>query len=371
MASNTLRNNREMYDDLLSSVEATLAAGGQHRRIIECGPIEVNCFSICFWAKLMGPAGMNEVYVKIPKVIFYDKEKETLGALSGDDIKLAVDEHESLVYLSRHWDGDDIGVTFVKPLGFIREFNAIITERVIAEHFFRRYRNSDLSRRLLGRAKTDSVPEAMSRLGEALARFHKKSSGRVLGDSERILEKMQGYVLDLRRYGVDSAYLDDVAERLNGCEDLSFTSRRALNLKGLDIRQIFIDEQSGLHLLDPGKLKDGYREVDLARFVVTCRILYWGSAAILFRISPNARYEASFLKAYARVNGISEAALGILIVKEFLKHWRMAHASLSRRRWPRAQKVFLKKLYLDPFYQQQLSVELSKWEAAGGLRTGH
>ena len=111
MASNTLRNNREMYDDLLSSVEATLAAGGQHRRIIECGPIEVNCFSICFWAKLMGPAGMNEVYVKIPKVIFYDKEKETLGALSGDDIKLAVDEHESLVYLSRHWDGDDIGVT--------------------------------------------------------------------------------------------------------------------------------------------------------------------------------------------------------------------------------------------------------------------
>ena len=371
MASTTLRDDREIYDGLLSSVEATLAAYGQRHRITECGPIEVNCFSICFWATLRGPTGVKKVYVKVPKVIFYDKERETLGPLSREDIRLAEDEYESLVYLSRHWDGADASVTFVKPLAFIREFNAIITERVIAKHFFRQYRNSDLSRRLRAPGRTDPVPEAMSRLGETLARFHKKSGGRVLGDAERIMEKMQGYVLELRGYGVDSAFLDDIEGRLNRWKDFSFTSQRAMNLKGLDVRQVFINEHNGLYLLDPGKLNDGYREVDLARFVVTCRILYWGSAAILFRISPHTRYEASFLEAYARVNGISEEALGILIVKEFLKHWRMAHVSLSRRRWPRTQEFLLKKLYLDPFYKRQLSVELSKWEAAGGLRTGN
>ena len=371
MASNTHHNNRKMYDDLLSSVEATLAADGHPHRIVECGPIEVNCFSICFWATLRGPAGMKQVYVKIPKVIFYDEEKKTLGDLTRDDIRLAEDEYESLVYLSRHWDGADTSVTFVRPLGFINEFNAIITERVMAKHLFHQYRTSDLSGRLLGRAHREPVLEAMSKLGEALARFHKKSSGCVLSDADRILEKMHGYVLELRGYGVDSAYLDDIAQRLNRWKDLSFTSRRAMNLKGLDVRQVFIDEQSGLHLLDPGRLKDGYREVDLARFVVTCRILYWGSAAILLRIKPSARYEERFLKAYTQVNGMSEAALGILVVKEFLKHWRMAHESLSRRPWPRSRKAFLKRLYVDPFYKRQLSVELSKSEAAGGLRTGH
>lgn len=369
MASNTLRNDQVMHDGLLSSVEDTLAAGGRHHRIIECGPIEVNCFSICFPATLTGPAGMEQVYVKIPKVIFYDKEKETLGPLSDEDVRLAEDEYESLLYLSKHWDGADISVTFVKPLGYIREFNAIITERIRAKHFFRQYRDSDLSGRLLGRARTDPVSGAMSRLGEALARFHKESSGRVLGHADHILEKMHGYLLELRGYGVDSAYLDDMAGRLNGWKGLTFTSRRAVNLKGLDVRQVFVDEDSRLYLLDPGKLKDGYREVDLARFVVTCRILYWGSAAILFRITPSTCYEESFLKTYTQINGISEAALRILIVKEFLKHWRMAHASLARRRWSRTQKAFLKRVYLDPFYKQQLSVEVSKWEAADGLRT--
>jgi len=371
MASDRLLKNPEMYDGLLASVEATLAAEGQPYRVIECGPFEVNCFSICFWAALMGPTGRKEVYVKIPKVIFYEKEKEALGTLSDEDVRLAEDEYESLVYLSSHWDGADISVTFVKPLGFVREFNAIITERVMADHLFRQYRRSDLWGRLLGRVHTDPLPDAMSRLGETLGRFHKKSGGPVVCDVDSILGKIHGYMLELRGYGVDSACLDKIARRLNRSKRLKLTSRRAVNLKGIDVRQVFVDQHSGLYLLDPGRMKDGFREVDLARFVVTCRILYWGTAAILFQLTPSSRYEESFLRAYAQVNDISETALGILILKELFKHWRMAHVSLEKKRWPRGNKVLLKKLYVDRFYKRQLSLELSKWEAAGGVRTGH
>jgi hypothetical protein len=369
MGTEILQSDLEIYKDLLSSVERTITGDGQRQRIIECGPLEVNAFSICFWASLIGPAGRNEVYIKIPQVIFHEKEKANLRSFSGEDVKLAEDEYESLSYLSRHWDGTDIDVRFITPLGFIRKFNAIITKRIMARDFFLRYRKSDLSRRLLGRGRPDPVLEAMSRLGEALARFHKKSHGVALCDGSRILEKVHNYLFKLRGYGVNTAYLDDIARRLGALGELKLTSRRAVNLKGIDIRQVFIDQNSGLYILDPGKMKDGFREIDLARFVVTCRILYWGTSAILFRLTPSTDYEESFLTAYRQSNDISEMALQVLLVKELFKHWIMAHASLEKRRWTRGYKVFLKKVYTDPFYKQQISVELSKWEASVGLRT--
>ena len=113
--------------------------------------------------------------------------------------------------------------------------------------------------------------------------------------------------------------------------------------------------------------KDGYREVDLARFVVTCKILYWGSSAILFHLTPSAEYEKSFLTAYRQSNGISEMALGVLIVKEVLKHWIMAHTSLEKRQWPWAYKMLLNKVYVNSFYKRLLSVEMSKSEAFSEL----
>jgi hypothetical protein len=367
MSSGALQGNREISGDLLSSVEATITAGGPPQRIIECGPLEVNLFSICFWATLMGPAGTKQVYVKIPKVIFYEKEKENLTSFSAEDVKLAEDEYKSLSYLSRHWDGFDTDVKFVTPLGFVEEFNAIITERVMARHFFRQYRKTDLSRRLLSHAPSDPVLEGMSRLGTALAQFHKRSQDVVVCDTDTILEKMQGYLLKLRNSGVDGAYLDDIARRLVGLRKVKFTSRSVVNLKGLDIRQVFLDQDNGLHLLDPGKMKDGYREVDLARFIVTCKILYWGSSAILFHVTPSAKYEKSFLTAYRQSNGISEMALGVLIVKEVLKHWIMAHTSMEKREWPWAYKMLLNKVYVNSFYKRLLSVEMSKSEAFSEL----
>ena len=367
MGSGTLQGGREFSSDLLSAVEATIAADGPHQRIVECGPLEVNGFSICFWATLIGPAGVKQVYVKVPKVIFHEKEKAIIGSFSAEDVELAEDEYESLSYLSRHWGNTNIDVQFVTPLGFIKEFNAIITERIKGRHFFHQYRKSDLFRRLLGPSRSDPVQEAMSRLGEALAQFHKRSHGVVACNVENILEKIQSYLLKLRDFGVDGTYLDGIVQRFRGLRELRFSSRRAVNLKGIDIRQVFIDQDNRLYLLDPGKMKDGFREVDLARFLVTCRILYWGSSAILFRLTPSTDYEENFLSAYRQSNDISEIGLGILIIKELFKHWVMAHTSLKKRRWPRAYKMLLNKVYMDRFYRHQISVELSRWEASSGL----
>ena len=45
----------------------------------------------------MAPTGRKDVYVKIPKVIYYDRAKQVLGPVSSDDIQLAEDEYDSLL----------------------------------------------------------------------------------------------------------------------------------------------------------------------------------------------------------------------------------------------------------------------------------
>ena len=221
----------------------------------------------------MGKNGKESVYVKIPKTILYNKQNPGFMPLSRDDINLAKDEYRSLVYLTKYWNNVNTQVRFVKPLAFIKEFNAIITGRIYAEHFFKLFRKYDIQRKLLI-SKADPVSASMTKLGKALARFHNMSSEDTIFKTENILCKMNKYLIELKGYGVDPEYLDKAIKKFRNCEGFTSPTKTAINLKGFDVRQVFIDNSEYLYLLDPGKMKDGYREVDLARFIVTCRILY-------------------------------------------------------------------------------------------------
>jgi hypothetical protein len=140
--------NKQLYEKLSQYVAHKFLSGHSSLRSIEYGPLEIYCFSICFWVNVISHRGPRGVYVKIPKIILYKKENEKIMPLSDDDRELAEDEYRSLVHLSRYWRNDDIKVRFVKPLGFLKEYNAIITERFYARHFFEIYRRFDLKRRM-------------------------------------------------------------------------------------------------------------------------------------------------------------------------------------------------------------------------------
>ena len=99
--------------------------------------------------------------------------------------------------------------------------------------------------------------------------------------------------------------------------------------------------------------------MDIARFVVTCRILYWGTSAILWKTRPSVRYEKAFLDGYYVSDGGAQKIIKFLIIKEILKHWKMAHISLSKRNWKGYVKFFLRKIYIDSFYYKLLTDELS------------
>ena len=133
------------------------------------------------------------------------------------------------------------------------------------------------------------------------------------------------------------------------------------SLKGIDIRQIFINQEEVLEIIDPGKMFKSFREVDLARFIVTCRILYWGTWLIFFKLVPNQNYEEIFLKGYYESKK-PEKILNFLIIKEFFKQWKMGHKGILKKDWPRFFKYLVKKLYLDPFYKGVIYLELSRLE---------
>ena len=71
-------------------------------------------------------------------------------------------------------------------------------------------------------------------------------------------------------------------------------------------------------------------------------------------------YEDNFMSGYNSLNFFSQKALNIMIVKEFFKHWKMAHLSLERKKWPKLLKLFLRKFYVDSFYKYLISNELQE-----------
>ena len=352
--------NKQVHNKLIEYVSDIFFAGYRSLVGINCGPLEINCFSICFWVNLTGKEGLRGIYVKIPKIVLYKKENQNIMPLSNDDRELAEDEYRSLVHLSRYWHNDDINVRFVKPLGFLKKYNAIITERFYAKHFFKMFRQFDLKRRF--NKKPDATHHVMSRLGKALSRFHQTSIRECKFDVESILIKMESCCSQLKSFGLAPEFFDNIISKLRTLHSLEIYTHHTNTLKGFDVRQVFIDKDGIVFILDPGKMKTDYKEMDLARFIVTCRILYWGSMLFFLRMSPDKSYEESFIQAYYGSNKKPDKVLCLLIIKELLKHWRMAYTVLGLKQWPSLINEFLKKTYIDPFYKWQINAELANLE---------
>jgi len=348
-------SNNKIQQDIVTEIGAMFSASCL--RVVGVGPLEVNCFSICFWVDLWGPEGGDSIYIKVPKIIFYDQNKEGLNDISEEDRILAVNEVDSLNYLRDFWD-ISFGVKFVENLGYLKKYNAIVTKRIKADFLFKKFRLHDQ----FGKSSdsgVDSVKDGLTNFGASLRAFHSVNAGATKFYANDYELKFENYLDALGRHGVRSKNINVVKKYLAEYKGYSCESCAVNNFKGIDIRQIFI-EGSELYIIDPGKITIGLAEVDIARFVVTCRILYWGTSAILRRACPSLRYEKAFLDGYYGSDVRSHKVIKLMIIKEILKHWKMAHVSLSKRKWSEFVKLVLRKIYVDSFYYKLISDELSR-----------
>ena len=335
-----------------------------HASTVTYGPLEINQFSICFPLSAMFGDSYRSFYVKIPKWDMYKRTDRTIMPLTQADKLFAADEYRSLKIMETEWEGSDLDVTFAKPVCFIEEYNAIVTERFFGADFFKQYRWNDIRRKAGIRVRgKDPVHSAMGRIGRALARFHKKSATPATFSSCDFIEKIKHYRNLLESHGRHYPLLDKVEKKIYKTNDIQADVYTGTTFKGIDIRNILIDPKNGrLCLLDPGKLKRNFLEADLARFILTCRILYWGSYAFFMHLTPHISYENQFVDAFYEGRKGNQKLRSLFIIKEYLKHWVMAYNVITLKKWPAVMKRLVASTYLNPFYHGSIQKELVNLE---------
>lgn len=329
---------------------------------IEVGPLSANYFSLTFPIDVTGACGRRGLFVKVPKADVRLSGHAILPVTDADR-RMADDEVSSLRTLATEWPLDELGVRFVTIRGFHPDYNAIVTDRVYATDALDILRRFDLQRRTGREDAGRRLVGILGRVGAALGRFHERGATSAAFDASRAVPKLLRYCGELAtmtRSGLPRRTAAMLSER----QWRSIAGRETSTLKGIDLRNLLIDDADNVFLVDPGRMKRAFREADLARFLLTYRILYWGHWRFAAGREPDPAGEAQFLASYyANSTAASKGLLEFYLVKEVLKHWHTAHASLRLKTWPPVVKRLVAAVYIDRFYERQLGAALERLSA--------
>jgi len=349
--------SNEEVQQLVSQIVAAKLLGSADNVPLEIGTLCTNQFSFTFSIRIKLPINSRDVFVKIPKVNMRGETPKILP-ITEDDREMAIAEEFSLKLLSHNWDGDDLGINWVCLCDVIPEYNAIITKRVFATEAFSVFRRFDLKRRLGSRKAAKRLQYSMANLGVTLGRYHQTNTKGAEFCLSDMLPKICFYCSEIAT-NVNSVWPDRVIQKLQSLGDLRLSGIEVATLKGIDIRNILIDRQCRITLLDPGKTKFTFPEADLARFLMTFRILFWGSTLFLISHEPDPEAEKAFLESYYSVSQApNPLLLDLYILKEQLKHWHTALDSLCKKNWPNGINKLVAGTYINPFYEHQTSLQL-------------
>jgi len=354
--------NTDSEASLLQTIGSRVARElyGTRAKTSIIGAVSTNYFSFTFPVEIVTDSGTKDVYVKIPKADLRGRTPSILP-ISSNDRLMAQEEENSLRMLAKCWHTDDLGVRWILLRAVIPEYNAIITDHATGEKAFQAFRRLDLRGRLGSAEDRCRLRSAMGRFGGALGRFHNQSACSKRFQLAEMMPKIEHYCRDLAEK-TNNPLPNRTIAALAKLSSWECNAVETNTLKGIDIRNMLIDKQDELVLLDPGKTKVTFREADVARFLMTYRILYWGSLQLLLLRRPDPEAEKAFLRAYY---GADETPLLLCLyfIKEQLKHWHTALDSLRRLPWPGLVKTWVAHVYVDPLYSRQLALELESLPA--------
>lgn len=323
------------------------------------GPLVTNNYSFTFFIDVHTNRGTQRVFAKIPKEDLR-KGPKSIFPISTAERCMAEDEECSLRTLAGQWHAEDLGVSWVRLREVFSQYNAIVTDAAEGNDAFAMFKRLDLRRRLGSKKDRITLRGAMARLGAALGRFHNTNSMTTAFRVDQAIPKLERYCREIQST-VRSPVLKYVIPALRNIVGQELSTVEVPTLKGIDIRNVLMNDQGSLFLLDPGRLKHGCREADLARFIMTYRILYWGSRLFLLGLRPDAKAERAFLEAYySNTAPPSPKLLSFFLIKEQLKHWHTALDSLRLRPWPLPVKWLVAATYVNPYYIRQLTKELKQ-----------
>ena len=353
------KSNEFVKSSLVDKIKRKLSRDFLFKSQTLVSDISINYFSFVFSIDMDVSGDSKRFFVKIPKENLQIREKTILPITAGDR-KMAEAEIDSLKELENSWKSDDLKVYWIRLKTIDYDYNAIVTEAVYGAELLDSFRKWDLFRRI-GKNKNEGyLISTMSRLGMALGRFHNihAKKGEFIIDNER--GKVNKYCLELK-----SCMSESLERRIRKATDRIFDHKNLVTfvfcLKGIDLRNVLINDEKDLFFLDPGGLKDSCFEADLARFIMTYRILYWGSKLFFLRLTPSKNAENAFYKAYYETTNQSPSVLQqFYLIKEQLKHWHTAVISLKLLKIPNILKWAVEKTFINPYYVSQIKIELNK-----------
>lgn len=273
--------------------------------------------------------------------------------------QLDAGDEGSVAQLVAYWRADDIGVRFARLVELAGCAPPDLPEPIAVTSFMATLRRDALRRSGLALRGSDAAAlDGLRRLGAALARYHLDGTAQAEWGGAQQAGRLAELGGQLDKHGWPQTARDRLASALPGIETLGGETVRAATLKGLDVQNVLADGEGRLLLLDPGSLKTGYREADVARFLVSCRLVLWSTPAFPLSARHEAPHAQAFLAGYYGEERPTPL-LALICAAETLETWRKAYGALAHKPWPGPLKLLLRRRYIEPVFARWLAADLA------------
>jgi len=366
---NSLSNQR-IISEICIRIQNELLENKGHGRAAPLINFRVSELDIDYWSFIFHvnwQEGDQErgIFVKIPRFNWHDDS--IINAIRDPVAQnMGRTGFQSLTMLFNLSQVLGEGVKPVRPIAYWKDYNAILTEKVPAGELYTVIRAVYSPHIVQIRRPVLILENLLQRLGAWIARFHAHG------------EKAQQTLLDTREYApeiesfwsgvIESCSEPKRAEMLaNRLSQIILRSAEQIvpTVEGFEVRNILWDTSANqLYLVDPGVIKDRPRLEDLARFMVSLDVLYWGSMWFLFEYKASAALEHAFLQGYFRQGVAPGAWLRFFKTRELLKQWSAAYEVLRAKKLPKGLSGLIRKLYIDRFYFREIEKNIHILEKA-------
>jgi len=312
-------------------------------------------FSSVFSLEFSKGLSLTGVYIKIPKS---NINYTGIVPICENDRLLAIEEYRSLQYLKNNWNNQDHNVNFVNPLYFYQEYNAIVTQKIYGKDLSDLFRTKDTLSHLLPNYLSKVWMDNLGRISKSIRKYHDTSCTNVSQSQfywKNEALKVERLTKKLEYLGVSGSVFNPIKGVISKYYGNVSSVCMANTLKGLDIRNMLIDNNNNISILDPGKLKTEPAVAGFARYFFTTRIIYWGKLFFFLKFKPNIKYDDHIIAQYGPMSFEESKLFKLFILKELLKHWHSAHFALDCKRWPNIVKKIIRIIYIDRFYKAEFT----------------
>ncbi len=317
-------------------------------------PIEIRDWSFIFSVDVIDNHihKLKTIFTKIPKT---NRNAQSLSEIVNDEEakKQTYREYITLKKLNAsHSNASTLKV--IRPLDCFDDLGALILEGFSERNLYVQIRANRK------KSQTEQFQDILFRCGRWLAKVHKtrKMENNNKPIKERFLQSLRHYQYPICQTPKLYQRIHVIADKYVNRHENKFHFSKVID--GFEIRNILIgDREAGVMDL---REKKGFLHDDIARFIISIKIVYWGTFWFILKRQPDPFYIKAFLKGYRSVLDLSDSFMQLFLLKEMLHQYSNAYSSLSDKQFSTYIQKVVEKIYVDRFYQYEIKKILTQME---------